>query len=258
MISLDIFALISYNLTSWLKIQPVGYRGDKDVTEPAPRRGRTHDAEGARKAILDAAEKVFAEHGFDGARIDAIAAEAAYNKSLIFQYFDDKLGLYAEVIRRADDQTRGLQTEAFAALLDGEIVSDPHKLRALIERWLRAYFDYLVEHPNIARIYLWEMAEGWQTYAKILSQRDYEDVEQISAVLPKLQRSGVLRSDFDPIIQFTMGVFLEVFYLGLVPVYRIFLPDEDLSSADALERGREFVIQFILQGIMADPAKTRP
>jgi AcrR family transcriptional regulator len=37
------------------------------------KRGRTHDAEGAREAILNAAEKVFAEHGFDGARIDVIA-----------------------------------------------------------------------------------------------------------------------------------------------------------------------------------------
>ena len=64
------------------------------------KRGRTHDAEGAREAILNAAEKVFAEHGFDGARIDVIAKESGYNKSLIFQYFDDKLSLYAAVIRR--------------------------------------------------------------------------------------------------------------------------------------------------------------
>ena len=57
-----------------------------------------HDAEGAREAILNAGEEVFAEHGFDGARIDAIAKSSGYNKSLIFQYFGDKLGLYAAVI----------------------------------------------------------------------------------------------------------------------------------------------------------------
>jgi TetR/AcrR family transcriptional regulator len=65
------------------------------------KRGRTHDAEGAREAILNAAEKVFAEHGFDAARIDAIAQESGNNKSLLFQYFGDKLALYAAVIRRA-------------------------------------------------------------------------------------------------------------------------------------------------------------
>ena len=81
------------------------------MPEPGSRRGRTHDAEGAREAILNAAEDVFAEHGFDGARIDAIAAAAGYNKSLIFQYYGDKLALYAEVIRRADDQTQAATTE---------------------------------------------------------------------------------------------------------------------------------------------------
>ncbi len=49
------------------------------MSEPGSRRGRAHDAEGARQTILDAAEEVFAEHGFDGARIDAIAEVAGYN-----------------------------------------------------------------------------------------------------------------------------------------------------------------------------------
>jgi AcrR family transcriptional regulator len=37
------------------------------MSKPGSRSGRTHDAEGAREAILNAAEEVFAEHGFDGA-----------------------------------------------------------------------------------------------------------------------------------------------------------------------------------------------
>lgn len=81
-----------------------------------PRRER--DAEFARQAILDAGEKVFAEHGFDGARIDAIAAESAYNKSLIFHYFGDKLGLYAEVIKRADKEMTALQVRVLTPLLE--------------------------------------------------------------------------------------------------------------------------------------------
>src|SRR6266568_7554784 len=87
---------------------------------PPGKRGRAHDAEGTREAILDAAEEVFAEHGFDGARIDAIAAASGYNKSLIFQYFDDKLGLYAEVTRRADREMSELQARLLAPLLEDE------------------------------------------------------------------------------------------------------------------------------------------
>ena len=223
------------------------------------RRGRAHDAAGAREAILDAAEKVFAEHGFDGARIDAIAVESSYNKSLIFQYFGDKLGLYAEVIRRADEQTRAMQTEILTALVDDQVMSDAHKLQALFEKALNDYFDYLAAHPQIVRIYLWEMAEGWQTYGKVISPRDYEDIAQFTPVLHKLQGRGWLRSDIDPILQVSMGVFMGLFYLGLVPIYNFLpVPGLDLSSGDALARGRTFVTQFVVHGLMADLPEAKP
>ena len=229
-------------------------------SKPAIRRGRSHDAAGAREAILDAAEKIFAEHGFDGARIDNIAAESSYNKSLIFQYFGDKLGLYAEVIRRADDQTRDLQSEILAALVDDQILSDAHKVYALFEKALNDYFDYLAAHPQIVRIYLWEMAEGWQTYGRVISPRDYHDIEEFAPVLHKLQRSGLLRSHIDPILQISMGVFMGVFYLGMSPLDRDYLPvlGLDLSSGDALARGRAFVTQFVVHGLMADLPEAKP
>src|SRR5712692_8525388 len=91
--------------------------------EPGSRRGRVHDAKGAREAILNAAEEVFAEHGFDGARVDAIAARAGYNKSLLFQYFGDKLGLYAEVNKRIDKDMNELGVRVLAPLLEDETVA---------------------------------------------------------------------------------------------------------------------------------------
>src|SRR5216683_1657146 len=96
------------------------------MAEPAPKRGRTHDAEGAREAILNAAEVVFSEHGFDGARIDAIAAESGYNKSLIFQYFGDKLNLYAEVVKRADREMNEMTAGVLAPLLEDESIASNH------------------------------------------------------------------------------------------------------------------------------------
>src|SRR5262249_47418023 len=118
------------------------------MPDPDRRRGRTHDAEGAREALLNAAEQVFAEHGFDGARIDAIAQAAGYNKSLIFQYFDDKLGLYAAVIGRADDQTRDVQNEALAAFASQGAL-EPEQIRRLLEHFIGFYFDYLMAHPAL-------------------------------------------------------------------------------------------------------------
>src|SRR5579885_3299792 len=97
-------------------------RGVRRMPETGRKRGRerVYDAERTRETILNAAEAVFAEHGFDGTAVDAIAAEAGYNKSLIFQYFSSKLGLYTEVLKRAVREANALMADVFVPLLMDE------------------------------------------------------------------------------------------------------------------------------------------
>jgi TetR/AcrR family transcriptional regulator len=228
------------------------------MPKPGPRRGRAHDAEGAREAILNAAEEEFAEHGFDGARINAIAATAGYNKSLIFQYFSDKLSLYTQVVRRAEAEMSGLQTQMMASLLEDGATFDADRFKALLRTFMNEYFDYLVKYPRFARILVWEMAEGWETMAKIVSQRDMDDINQFKPFLDKVQKARLLRSGFDPMAQFMMIEFLYPCYLALIPFYQIFLPNEDLSSAAALAQAREYIVEFVVHGMVADPAEPKP
>lgn len=216
-----------------------------------------HDAEGAREAILNAAERVFAEHGFDGARTDAIAVEAGYNKSLLFQYFGDKLALYAEVIRRADEQTRDMQNEALSTMIQAAATNSAADIRKLLAFYAGWYFDYLVEHPNIERIYMWEMAEGWQTFAKILSQRDFDDVDQFQPVLAKLQSAGLLRSSFTPLLQLSSALFFSVLYLATVPLYKVLIPDLDPSSPAQVAQARQFVVDFTVNGLLILPHEAK-
>ncbi len=217
-----------------------------------------HDAEGAREAILNAGEEVFAEHGFDGARIDAIAKVSGYNKSLIFQYFSDKLGLYAAVIRRADEQTRIWQNEALSTLASTEPDKSIEQIKNLLRMYVGEYFDYLVEHPHIMRIYNWEMAEGWQTMSKIFTQRDFDDVDEFAPVLAKLQEAGLLRLGLDPLLQFSTAIFTVALYLALPPLYKTLMPSVDFSSTAELAHAREFVADFIMSGLLITPAKAKP
>lgn len=225
------------------------------MSEPGrSRRGRVHDAEGAREAILNAAEAVFSENGFDGARIDAIAAQAGYNKSLIFQYFNDKLNLYAEVTKRVDREMSTLQGGLLAPLLEDEtIASDAHKFKAFLETIVGALFDYLLAHPRLIRLLNWEQAESWQTYKKIFSQFETEDMDQFATLFSTARKAGLLRSDFNPAIQLTMALQMCLSYLAFLPLYQMVLPDEDFSSTAALARAREYVIAFVVAGIMSDP-----
>ena len=229
------------------------------MSEPGSRRGRVHDAEGTRNAILDAAEEVFAEHGFDGARIDVIAAKSGYNKSLIFHYFDDKLGLYTEVLRRADLETRELQARVLTPLMEDETVTkDAERFRTLLEVTVRTLFDYLLERPRLSRIIMWEQAEGWQTYAKVASRFDTEDVEQFEALFRQARHAGFLRSDFTPAVQLTMALQMCLSYIGSLPLYQTLVSDEDLSSTASLERAREQIVKFIVAGMMIDMPETKP
>ena len=51
---------------------------------------KKRDSAVTKARILSVAEKLFAEHGFDGTRVDDIADKAGVNKALIYYYFKSK------------------------------------------------------------------------------------------------------------------------------------------------------------------------
>jgi TetR/AcrR family transcriptional regulator len=177
---------------------------------------------------------------------------------LIFQYFGDKLNLYAEVIRRADEQTRAMQNEALNSFISNGATFKPEQIRELLRKYVGWYFDYLKEHPRIQRIYMWEMAEGWQTMAKIFTQRDFDDVDQFTPVLAKLREAGLMRPGLHPLLQISTALFTCALYLSLPPLYKVFLPGTDFSSPAELALAREFVIEFIINGLFIAPPQVDP
>lgn len=64
---------------------------------PAPGPGRPKDLT-KRAAILDAAVRMFTRHGFEGASMDQIAAEAAVSKLTVYSHFGDKETLFGEAV----------------------------------------------------------------------------------------------------------------------------------------------------------------
>lgn len=224
------------------------------MTEAGSRRGRAHDAEGAREAILNAAEEVFAEHGFDGARIDAIAETAGYNKSLIFHYYGDKLGLYAAVLQRIDRQVAEVQTQILEPLFSDEgFASDASKFRTFLEAIIQLFFDILVENRRMVRMLAWEAAEGWQTYRKVASQFNTEDADMLRRILVRARDAGLIRSGMEPVMVFSLAFTACMSYLNFIPLLEMAFDEEDLSSREALMQARKLVTEFVVHGIMVDP-----
>src|SRR5436190_17409991 len=68
-----------------------------------PRRGtgvRDAAAQATRKAILKAATKVFAKHGYDGGRVEQISKAAKSYDRMIYYYFGSKEGLFIAVLEQ--------------------------------------------------------------------------------------------------------------------------------------------------------------
>ncbi|KAF1065698.1 TetR/AcrR family transcriptional regulator [Variovorax sp.] len=102
---------------------------------PAPKAPRTPRKTDGREAILRAAERLFAEHGFEGCSLRAVADLAKVNQGMIHYFFKSKDALFLETYMRGgqplvDERMRLLDAEE--ALQDGR----PIGLERLIEIFL--------------------------------------------------------------------------------------------------------------------------
>ncbi len=93
--------------------------------------------EAARRRILAAATRAFAEHGFKAATTRGIAEAAGVNLPALKYYFGGKQGLYLacadEIARRYEERMRGPATAAAEALAGGlSPAGARHHLKAVI------------------------------------------------------------------------------------------------------------------------------
>lgn len=72
------------------------------VSPPGP--GRPKDP-AKRAAILEAARRMFSQHGFEGASMDQIAAEAGVSKLTVYSHFGEKSALFATIVRMYCEQS---------------------------------------------------------------------------------------------------------------------------------------------------------
>ena len=79
-----------------------------------------------RKVILDAAERVFADYGYDAARVQTIAAAAGASVGTIYGVFGSKAELFNAVLTLRLDDVTALASEAGDDL---EFLGDPQASR---------------------------------------------------------------------------------------------------------------------------------
>jgi AcrR family transcriptional regulator len=81
-----------------------------------------------RERLLAAAERVLARHGYSGASIDLITAEAGYSKGAIYSNFESKEAVFLELLR--------VYMERDMAELERIVSLAPQQLSAALNAWL--------------------------------------------------------------------------------------------------------------------------
>ena len=150
---------------------------------------KTRDAGRTRAAILDAAEQVFADRGFDAASLNEIAAAASVSRATPSYFFGSKEGVYVAVLERVFSERQQAARSAFEPLEawtrgDGGAAS----LREALERAADGYMAFLQQRPTFVRLLQHEdlaggnhlamtprernaMAEGFEALRKVAKQR---------------------------------------------------------------------------------------
>jgi AcrR family transcriptional regulator len=149
----------------------------------------------SKDRILEKATGEFAEHGFEGARMDRIADRAEVNKATIYYHYENKLELYQAVIIQPLD--------AIGSELETPPDSDDAADR--LRHWMKFIVSRIRSHPGVAQLLLREIVDGgdrlsedirtivqsvWGNFRKLLEEcRTFESGSEYP--LSNVQRSIV-------------------------------------------------------------------
>ena len=190
----------------------------------------TRKGEQTAERILDAAEALFAERGYDGTTLRDVATRVGLRNPSLYNHFASKDSLYAAVLERGMGPVLGALAEFVDA--GAEAYRDSGQV---VERMVKL----LAQRPNLPRLVLHETLSGGQRLTPMLRDwiaptfaKAHEMVESGSAA----QRWGPERI---PLLVLAM-YHIVVGYFTIAPLYKD-LNGEDLMSEQALARQTRFV-----------------
>lgn len=145
---------------------------------------RVRNPERTRRAVLDAAEQLFAERGFDGVSMRDIGDASGVSQPLIHHHFGSKEDLYGAVLRQSADDYAARFPEI------ARVADQPADLRDEMTR----IFNFMRENESLRRIVGWCRLEGKQGMLTACQELRRALVQRIA----EAQRSGMVRADINP------------------------------------------------------------
>lgn len=209
-----------------ISFSPDDARASATAGDGDERKGRKGRATAER--ILDVAEEVFAEKGYEGATLRDVAKAAGLRTPSLYNHFDSKDALYAAVLERGI----GPVLEALLASAQRGPGGEP-------ERLVRTMMELLARRPNLPRLVLHETLYGGRHLTRMLQ-------EWIGPMLVRAERMveegpAGSRWEREQLPNLVLAMYhIVVGYFAIAPFYEG-LNGVDLLSQEALERQTRFL-----------------
>lgn len=203
---------------------------------------RRRNSEETRTTILATAERIFAQAGLAGARMDLIAKTAGVNKALLYYYFKSKEALYEAVV---EDHFRRFNEQALKLLQ-----SDGPAPEVLL-RYVSLHFDFITEHQQAAPLFQQFMMAGGKRSERLIRKYFRPRSEAVAKLLERGMRAGEFRHT-DLFHTAVSIISLIVFYFSAAPVLQL-LSHTDTHSSENLKIRKREVLDFIRHGLFTNP-----
>jgi AcrR family transcriptional regulator len=204
---------------------------------------RERERQELRTKILDAARELFATEGYDAVTMRKIADKIEYSATAIYQHFEDKDALIAELCRH--------DFRNFAAHFGrAATVEDPvERLRASG----RAYFDFAVEFPQHYRLMF--MAARPEVAPE---EGEREDPAQnayvfLRAMVTEAIERGLFRPELSDAEAASQTIWAAVH--GVAALEIAFRHVKDWVDWRPLRERQELLIDTVLRGMLKHPER---
>lgn len=191
------------------------------------------------RAILEAAEILFAQKGFEAVSMSAIAGLANTSKPNIYHHFKNKHDLYLAVIKTAVRRS--------AALLD-TLEDSPGTFGERLAEFSRGQLSNILGHKRSTQLILREtLSEGSKHGQEITGIVMGDVFNRLVAMVRQGQREKEFREDIDPTLAAFMIVSANMFFFQASPVMQ-HIPDVDFKDdAGIFSKG---VMDVLINGML--------
>lgn len=207
-------------------------------SDPTPPRGNRRDAVATRAELLQAALAEFSAFGFEGGRVDRIAAAAGVNKQLVYYYFGSKSDLYRCALEHVYAEIRTAERELHLADLP-----PVEAMRVLVG----FSFDYLDKHPEFIKILGDENRMGAPHVSRSdqLAEMHSPLVAMVGETMARGVAAGQFHDRFDPVNLYMSIAALGFFYFANRPTLSAIF-DRDLTTPAQVALRRQHAVDLVL------------